>query len=359
MTITPLRAGIVGLGVGKAHVHGYRLCPDVELAAVCDMNRERLEATADELNVAWRFTDYRNMLAEANLDIVSICLPNSLHAEASIAALEAGVHVICEKPMAITSAEAHRMIAAAEQHNRRLMVAYNFRYRPDTRWLYNIAQTGQLGTIYRVDATWRREIGIPGSGWFGNLAMAGGGALIDLGVHMLDLSLWMLGFPEATTVSGEMQTLFGPGARKTRGRKPGDILPTSFDVEDSAAGFIRLATGTTIHLHASWAEHTQPQDDRIRLELQGTEGTAVLTIPNYRNDDTLRMYTEIAGEPVTVIPTVRLNGPAGHEALVADLVESIRRELPAPTDGWQGLASVRILEALYESARLGREVALV
>lgn len=358
MTTTKLRAGIIGLGIGKAHMRGYRLSPDVEMVAVCDANPKRLEEVGDEFEVPGRYTDYPTMLAEANLDMVSVCLPNSLHAEASIAALEAGAHVLCEKPMAVTSADALRMTTTAQKHDRRLMMAYNYRYRPDSRWLYRVAQAGQLGTIYRIYASWRRETGVPGWGWFGSQAMSGGGALIDLGVHVLDLALWLLGFPEAKTVSGEMNTYFGPKSLKTWGRKPGDPVPGGFDVDDSGVGFIRLANGATIHLHASWAEHTQPQEDRVRLEIQGTEGTALLNIANYRKEDTLRMFTEIQGEPVTVIPSLRTVEHSGHEAMIPDLVDSILRGLPSPTDGWQGLASVRILEGLYESARKGCEVAL-
>ncbi len=358
MTEQPLRAGIIGLGVGKAHAKGYRTSPDAELIAVCDINEERLQMLAAEWGTPVHYTDYHRMLKETPLELVSICLPNALHAEATLLALEAGMHVICEKPMAPTVAEARQMLDAARRLNRRLMIAYNFRYRPDTQWMKNLVQSGALGTIFQANVSWRRETGIPGSGWFGEKGLAGGGALIDLGVHVIDLSLWMMGFPDVTTVSGDTRMLFGQHNLKTWGRHPGDRARDGFDVEDGAVGFVRLANGAHMLVQATWAEHTQPQQDDIRVELQGTEGTAILHIRNYRNEDTLRFYTELHGEPVTVIPSPRFGGPQGHEALIHDLTRCIKYDLPTPTDGAQGLAAIRVLEGLYESARAGREIAL-
>ncbi|NWG15661.1 MAG: Gfo/Idh/MocA family oxidoreductase [Chloroflexi bacterium] len=358
MSEQKLRGGVIGLGVGKAHAKGYRTSPDVELIAVCDSDETRLQTLAAEWDTPVRYTDYCRMLEETPLDMVSICLPNALHAEAAIAALEAGMHVVCEKPMAPTVAEARRMLEAARLNNRRLMIAYNFRYRPDTRWMKQMVESGALGAIYQANVSWRRETGIPGSGWFGTKNRAGGGALIDLGVHVIDLSLWMMGFPAVKTVSGDTRRLFGQRGLKTWGSRPHGQPRPDFDVEDGGVGFIRLANGAHMIVQATWAEHNQPQEDAIHVELQGTEGTAVLHIRNYRNDDTLRFYTEMHGEPVAVVPSPRFGGPQGHEALIHDLAACLRNDRPAPTDGEQGLAAIRVLEALYESAANGREVAL-
>src|SRR5688572_13158196 len=142
-----LRAGIIGLGVGQSHAKGYLSSPDSELVAVCDANETRLNEFAALWNVSRRYTDYHQMLEEAELDVVSICLPNSLHASASIEALDHGVHVVCEKPMAQSVAEAKDMVAAAERNQKHLMVAYNYRYRPDSQWMFRIVQSGKLGTI--------------------------------------------------------------------------------------------------------------------------------------------------------------------------------------------------------------------
>lgn len=353
-----LRAGIIGLGVGQSHAKGYLSSPDSELVAVCDANETRLNEYATLWNVAGKYTDFHQMLQEADLDVVSICLPNSLHALASIEALDHGVHVVCEKPMAQSAAEAKDMIDAAERNQKHLMVAYNYRYRPDSQWMYRMVQAGKLGTIYHINASWRRETGIPGWGWFGSKQMSGGGALIDLGVHVLDLGLWMMGFPKIKTISGDTRMFFGPKSLKTWGRKPGQSFEGGFDVEDGGVGFMRLANGANMVLNVTWAEHVQPQEDAIRVEIQGTEGSAILHIRNYKNDDTLRFYTEMEGEPVTVIPSVRFGAPQGHEGLIHDLMGSLRREEKPATDGIQGSTAVEALEALYQSALAGKEVVL-
>lgn len=354
-----LRAAVIGLGVGRAHMRGYQSNPNAELTAICDADSSRVEMVGDEFHVPanGRYTDFHKLLTDVQPDIVSIALPNYLHAEVTIAALEAGAHVICEKPMAPSIAEAERMIAAAQKADRKLIMCYNYRFRPDVQWMHKVIAAGQLGDIHHVHATWRRETGIPGSGWFGRKAMSGGGAMIDLGVHVLDMTLWFLGFPAVQTVSGGTRSLFGQHGLKTWGRKPGPVA--EFDVDDGAIGFLRFANGANAVIQATWAEHRQPQDDMIRIEVQGTLGTILLTIPNYRHEDTLRMFAEIEGEPVTIIPSLRgLGKTQGHEALVSATVDALLNDTPLPSNGEQGLAAVRVLEALYQSAAQGHEVAL-
>jgi predicted dehydrogenase len=152
--------------------------------------------------------------------------------------------------------------------------------------------------------------------------------------------------------------VFGQRGLKTWMR-PGDKgQDRVFDVDDGAVGFIRLGDGANVVLEATWAEHRQPQDDVIRIELQGTDGTIVLNIANYRKDDTLRLYKEVEGEPATIIPTIRWGQTSGHEALIADVLACLRNGLPVPTDGAQGMMAVRVLEAMYRSSHEGREIEL-
>lgn len=360
MTDKPLRAGIVGLGIGAAHAKGYTGQHGADLVALCDLDEGRLHDLARQHSVPTEgmYTDYRRMLAEQQLDMVSVCLPNAMHAEATIAALEAGAHVLCEKPMAPTVSQARQMMAAAQRTGKKIMIAYNYRYRADVQWMRRMIRNGQLGQVYHVYATWRRETGIPGRGWFGSKELAGGGALIDLGVHVLDLTMWLLNFPVVRTVSGDTHMVFGQRGLKTWGRRPGSQVDTIFDVDDGAVGFVRFGDGSNMVLEATWAEHRQPQDDLIRIELQGTEGTIILNIANYRKDDTLRLYKEMEGEPVTVAPTIRWEGPMGHEALIIDTLSALRNDLDLPTSGAQGLMAVHVLEAMYRSSHEGREIEL-
>ncbi|NWF70074.1 MAG: Gfo/Idh/MocA family oxidoreductase [Chloroflexi bacterium] len=355
----PLRAGVIGLGVGKSHAEGYHQSPHSTLVAICDSNPQRLAEYAQkyQLPASACFSDYQTMLAQSQLDIVSVCLPNALHAPATIAAHQAGAHVLCEKPLAINAAEAQAMLDAAQRSQRHLMVCYNYRYRADSQWLYHVVHSGQLGQIYHVSASWRRETGIPGWGLFADQAMSGGGALIDLGVHVLDLALWLLDFPAVKTASGQTRALFGPRRRKMW--LPPGQTPPPFEVEDGAVGFLRLASGASMFLQATWGEHTLPLEDHMRVELQGTEGSAILDIPNYRKEDTLRLYTEIEHQAVTITPSVRWDAPAyQHIGLVLDVVEKLAQGVKPTTDGQQGLTAVRVLDALYESARKGQEIQL-
>jgi predicted dehydrogenase len=169
--------------------------------------------------------------------------------------------------------------------------------------------------------------------------------------------MWLLDFPDVHTVSGAARSYFGPNGQKVWGLARWIADPTAvFDVDDGAIGFIRLDGGITMNLQATWAENRGPQEDIIRLELQGTEGTAILNVVNYTKLDTLRFYCEMAGAPVSVTPVVRWNGLWGHDGLLADVIASLRAGTPAPTDGEQGLIAVRVLEAMYHSAQSGREV---
>jgi len=359
MLSQPLRAGVIGLGIGNAHCEGYQHNPDITLAAICDANEVRLKERAEKFGVAEDgcFTDYRDMLANARLDIVSVCLPNSLHAEATISCLEAGAHVICEKPLALSTFEVQDMLRAAKMNDRHVMVAYNYRFRADMQWIKGMIDSGAIGEVYHVEAWWRRETGIPG--WYSQGQMIGGGALMDLGVHVLDLSLYALGFPAVHTVSGDVRSHFGGQRLKVMGParwyEP-DSPDHGFAVDDGAVGFIRLAGGAHIVLHATWAEHRAPKEDLVRVEFEGTKGTLVLNIPNYTRDDTVRFYTEMNGVAVTVTPAIRWDGKFGHEGLIAESAAALRENRTPPTEGGQGLVAVRILEAMYHSSKSGREV---
>ena len=356
-----LRAAVIGVGVGRAHAKGYKTSDDTELVAACDTDSVRLGQFGDEfaLPTTGLFTDYHKMLAAVQPDIVSVCLPNFLHAEVTTTALEAGTHVICEKPMAINVTDAEQMIAVGQKASRQLAICYNHRYNADCLWFKHAVSNGLLGEIYHVDAAWRRETGIPGRGWFGNKTLAGGGALIDLGVHVLDMALWFMDFPQVLTVSGAVRTKFGPDGLKTWGRKPGDIINPPFDVDDGATGFLRLNNGASMVLCATWAEHREPLDDLLRIEVQGTRGSLVMNVPNYNHENTLTFYTEIGGEPVVTRPVPRPIEKQGHSAFVSLTANAIRNGTTLPADGVQGLSAVRVLAALYQSAGSGHEIALL
>jgi predicted dehydrogenase len=350
-----LRAGVIGMGIGLAHARGYAAVEGAELVALCDASEARLAERGADYPDTLRFTDYRDMLKQADLDIVSVCVPNGLHAQIAIEALEAGLHVVCEKPLAADLAAAEAIAAATRNASGKLTLAYNKRYRADTQWLRKAYLEGTFGPIYHIESNWTRETGIPG-GWFSQKEAAGGGPLIDLGVHVLDLALWVLDFPAVQTVSGTTRAVFGPAGRKTWGSRTGG--DGNYGVEDGAFGLLRLDGGISMKLEASWADHHRPGEDDIFLRIAGEKAAAVIHSRNYSHEDTVRLYTEINGTPVEAAPKLALPAQIEHTALIAAFVRSIEEDTAPPAPVEQGLATVRVLDAFYRSAAQGREIVL-
>jgi predicted dehydrogenase len=351
----PLKTAVIGVGVGRLHIESYQELPGAELVAICDSNPARLAEIGDRFGVTQQYTDFKQLYQSGSVDAVSIALPNSLHAPAAIAALKAGLHVLCEKPLADQASSGKQIMAAVEQASGNFMICLNRRYRPDVQWMKQQVESGRLGHIYQVNAGWVRETGIPGRGWFVSKQAAGGGPLIDLGVHMLDLVMWLLGYPKPLTVSGNVQAMFGPRNLKTW-NWPGESL-TSYEVEDSAVAFIRLENNTILNLETSWASHAKPGMDDFFVTLMGTEGSIHLYVANYTGENTLTQFTELNGAPVTIKPHI-VNQKSDHYYAVAEFVDSVRNNLPSPAPAAEGLTILQIIEAIYQSADQGREVTL-
>jgi len=198
-----IRVGVVGLGMGRAHIEGYRRHPGCEVVAIADVDAKRLAECGDKYGIAQRYADAAAMFREAELDAVSIAVPNKFHCPLTLAALRRGLHVLCEKPMAMTVAEAESMKRAADKAKRNLMLNFSFRFTNASFALKQQVAAGVIGDVYFGRTVWHRRRGLPGfGGWFGNKEMSGGGPLIDLGVHRIDLALWLMGHPEPVAVSG-------------------------------------------------------------------------------------------------------------------------------------------------------------
>ena len=350
-----VKAAVVGLGVGMAHAKGYLACPDTDLYAICDSDTVRLQERGDELNIPLerRFSAIDQLLALPELDAISIGLPNFLHAPTAIAAFKAGKHVLCEKPLATSALEAQAMVDAAHKAGKYLMVCFNYRFREDARWLKSLQEEGKFGNLYFAKAGWLRNIGIPGRGWFIQKKLSGGGPLIDLGVHVLDLTLWLMGYPKVVSVSGTTFAEFGPRGKKTWGKMSGD---TVYDVEDLAAGFVRFDNGTSLLLETSWASHTKPGRDDFFVTLYGSEGGSDLYVANYTDRDTVNFYTETKNKAVKIKPPSRVMKAGGHEMAVAHFAECIQQGHAPEASGEQGLTLMRLIDGIYESARTGREI---
>jgi predicted dehydrogenase len=350
MTDKKIKVGVIGVGIGRVHLEGYRkLAPSVEIHSLCDLNLDRAKTVASEFGAEHVYSDYQEMLADPELDAVSVCTPNAVHAEVALAALQASKHVLCEKPMADTLAHAQQIVAAAERSSKIFMMGMNNRFRGDTRVLKAFIDEGQLGEIYFAKCGWTRRNGIPGfGGWFTTKAMSGGGPLIDIGVHVLDLTLYLMGNPVPVSASGSTYAKFGPRGRGAGGYgySPERGAAEKYDVEDLATGLVKFENGATLFLEASWASYIHK--DQFYSTLLGTEGGADL--------EPLRIYKDAAGAPVDISPHAPQVG--GHEAEVAHFIECIQTNKQPLSTAGQGLHILQILDAIYRSAESGHEIVI-
>ena len=336
--------GIIGAGgIAKHHVWGYQKHQQAEVAAVCDVAKDRAQAFATELKIPRVFTDYKKMLSQCELDAVSICTPNCFHGPMAVAALNAKCHVLVEKPLAHTLADGKKMVQASKKNRRFLMVAFNNRFREDTKVLKKAIDQGALGDIYYAKTAWLRRVGIPAWGkWFCTKSQSGGGPLIDIGVHFLDLTLYLMGFPEPKSVSASAYAKFGPRGLGFWGN------PIKIDVEDLGVGLVKFKNGATLFLECSWALNMEKNDESY-VKLFGTEGGAILEPPTiFSNKDNQLMDTKLHYSTSTAITS--------YDKETRHFVDCIISNKTPIATGEQGLVSLKILDAMYRSSKTGKEV---
>jgi predicted dehydrogenase len=359
------RAGIIGVGMiaNAAHIPAYKkLADDVEIVSVADILPERAEAVARASDVPHAYADWRRMLEEQELDLVTVCTPNAYHAEQTIAALKSGAHVLCEKPVAVSHAQATAMFRAAEEAGRALIIGQCLRFYGDSQAARQIAEAGRLGDVYYAETSCMRRRGIPKWGQFHMKEHSGGGPVYDLGVHALDLLFWMMGNPKVVSVSGAAWTKFGnrdEGLAETladSGAPLGVLTPRpydwrEFDVEDMAAGLLRLEGGGIVLFRTSWAANVpEPLWNSMVL---GTEGG--MTLPP------LQVVTNMDHYQVNVEPQVASEPKAqfiGHHKQAEHVIRVLRGEEEPLVKKEEVLNVIRALDALYESAEQGREVTI-
>ncbi len=359
MAEAALRVGVCGSGITTFHIEGYQKIPGVEVVAIAGPDVERCESVAATYDIPHVFADYREML-EIGLDAVSIAFPNALHAPVAVDALQAGCHVLCEKPLADNAANAQRVVEAVRASDRVFMMAFCRRYLLTSMALKRQVDAGTLGPIYHATATWLRRSGIPGFGrWFTNKELAGGGPVIDVGVHVLDLALYLMGYPEPVSVSGVTHAEFGPRGKGTMsyGGPVADLSTGHFDVEDFASGLVRFSNGADLVLETSWAGYQIPRSN-LGLTLYGRDGGARLDHSTGK-PHTLDVVTEIGGSYVQMQPIIdEVEGINEYDREVAAFVQTIRGGAPSPAPVEQGYTLMRIIDALYRSAETGKQVDL-
>jgi len=357
----PLRVGVVGLGwAGQQHLAAYQSHPDTEIVALAGLEDGPRAKLARKYAIEHTVADWQDLLKVEGLDAVSVCVPTFLHAPIAIAALKRGIHVLSEKPIALNAPEAERMVRAARKADRVLDVAFNHRQRGDIQKLKALIDEGRLGRPYYAKAWWLRRTGIPTIGsWFTRAELAGGGPLVDIGVHLLDYSLFLLGDPEVVAVSASTYDLlatagFGsnPEAEKS-GAADGDA--PHFDVEDLASVFMRLADGGTLLVEASWAAHRRDGDE-FGITLYGTDGGAQLIVDRYAPKGDLQLFGDDHGEALaTSVPVKR---GRGHKAVIEQFVDKIRAGDWRRYDGSGAASLARVVDACYLSAAEQREIRL-
>ena len=352
----PARIGIVGTGgIARRHADNVRSNARCTLVGGVDVSADAREAFRADYGVP-TFVNYEE-LSRHGVDAIVVATPNAFHAQYAIAALNDGVHVLCEKPLAATLTEAERVVEAAARSDAIGMVGFNNRFTGPAELVSEATDAGRFGEIDHVEARWIRRRGIPGrGGWFTRSELSGGGAMIDIGVHVLDLALSLLDYPTVAEVSAVTRSNFGHrGDYTSTAAQDDDHGPDGFDVEDSVTAFIRCDGGRTISLDAAWAAN---RADESVITVVGTDAGAEYDIAEQAVTFFDVDRTAESGDP---LPTPVERGPPrdGHAAELSyfvDVVDGRRKHTRNTIE--QGFAVQRVIDAVYESSETGRAVSL-
>ena len=353
-----VRIGIIGCGgiANNKHMPALHRLPDVELVAFCNIIVERAEKAAKEYGIegAKVYEDYKELLKDETIDVVHVLTPNREHSFITVDALEAGKHVMCEKPMAINTEEAQKMLDAAKRTGKKLTIGYQNRYRPDSWYLKRACDNGDLGEIYYAKAHAIRRRAVPTWGVFLNEEEQGGGPLIDIGTHALDLTLWTMNNYEPKMVVGSVYKKLGD--QRESGNAWGDWDPEEFTVEDSAFGYIVMKDGATIVLESSWALNSLDVDE-AKTSLCGTKAGADMK-------GGLRINKVQYGKQVVENVNLEAGGVAffdGGAANPEDIearmwIDAVKNDTDVVVKPEQAIVVTKILDAIYQSAREGKPV---
>ena len=340
-----INVGVIGAGgiASTQHMPALEKQPDVKILAVCDVNEESAKKAAERFSINHVFTDYKKLLEMDEIDAVHVCTPNFLHMQPSVDASNAGKHVMVEKPIARNATEGAKIVEAARKNKKKLMVAQNMRFDANSQALKRFIDAGDLGEIYfaRVHALRRR--GIPNWGVFTDKEKQGGGPLIDIGVHILDLTLFLMGHPKPISASGQAFTKIGNTPGHVGGWGPWDW--ENYTVEDYAAGFVRLDNGASLIIESSFAAHIP--EDKFCSSLLGTKGGA--------ETNPLKVFGEDRGTLYDLAP-VSLPTVSSYEAECRGFYDAIQNDTEPPVTGEQALNVMKILDGIYKSSEEGKEV---
>ena len=342
-----LRIGVIGAGgVGRAHMTHLKKYADVELAAASDVSTACLAQAKQEHSVARTYEDWREMLKKEELDAVCVCTPNGCHAEHSIGALKAGCHVLVEKPLAMNAAEGQRMIDAAKKAGKHLIIAFQWRYHAKAQFLRQAVMDGRFGKIMVMRCSALRRRGIPNWGVFGRKELQGGGPLIDIGVHVMEMAHYVMGNPVPVAASGQIFRYIGDRQCNVVCMWPNWDHKT-YTVEDLAIGQIRFDNGAVMQVEASFAAHVK---DSWNFTFMGEKGGGDFENLEIRCDE----HGYMIDKKPAFVPEYDY-----FERKMRAFVDTALYNKPNESDAVQGLMIQKMIDGIYASAEKGREVTIV
>ena len=364
-----LKVGIIGCGgiANSKHMPALASQKDkCEMVAFCDIIRERAEKAAAQYGAegAKVYEDYHDLLADPEIDVVHVLTPNVAHCPITVAAFEAGKHVMCEKPMAATTEDAQLMIDAWKKSGKKFTIGYQNRFRKDTQTLFKACRAGDLGDIYFAKAHAIRRRAVPTWGVFPDKSKQGGGSLIDIGTHALDITLWMMDNYEVESVNGSVFEKLGHMKEATVGSMFGPWDPDKYEVEDSAFGFIKMKNGATIFLESAWAINLRESREaactlcgtKAGAEIIGGMSKAEGEYDLIFNKTDYGQLTEETLSPGGTIAFFAGTSDKPEEAECKQWLEAILNDGEPLVKPEQAFTVTKILDNIYRSAREGREI---
>ncbi|MBS0662569.1 MAG: Gfo/Idh/MocA family oxidoreductase [Verrucomicrobia bacterium] len=342
------RVGLIGAGgiAQNCHIPGWKNLPEAEIVGIADVSEPAVRKAAELAGGTRTFSDYRDLL-KLDLDAVDICTPNMVHTPAALAALNAGLHVLCEKPLAVSTADVRAMGTLADKKKLKLMTAQHQRFTQGGLAAKAWVDGGNLGDAYHARVRAVRRAWLPPSPGFIDKKLAGGGPCMDIGVHALDLCLWLMGFPKPVRVTGTSKTVFAKGHDMPN--LWGEWDRERYSVEDFATGFVHFDNGATLLLEAAWMCH-QVENEDLLAQIFGKKGG--IKWPS--------------AEFATVTNGVHAQGsllhpqsvPYPHWSEIAAFMDCVVNDKPSPVPWTETIKVIGILEAIYRSSEEGKEVAI-
>lgn len=346
-----LKVGVIGVGgIAATHMPGWAESQHAEAVAGCDVSEGALQSWGEKYGVKKLSTKADDLINDPDIDIIDICTPNNYHAPLAIAAMKAGKHVICEKPLAPNPAVIRDMIAARDATGKMLMTAQHFRFSGVAKAMKAELDTGVLGEIYHARSWMLRRAAAPTRPGFILKEHATGGACIDIGVHILDLTLWFMGNPKPVSVTGVSRTELAhkPGAFSIWG----GAIPQEMNVEEFASAFVRFENGATLILEVSWLLHHDTEGEDMQMWLYGREGGSHW--PKCEIYQTNNVTQQLTNR--TLKRTANIREPHAQECI--EFAQAIVEGKPSPVPAEQSLQVLTILDGVYRSQESGGEVRL-